>query len=121
MQTINANTDTTIRFDGIDPYDYYLFVFSPSSCDEQKEVLAPDVDCASGIFTFNIDLPMQVYTVDIYGQCDYDNVNTVLATYIRTEQIRVVNPVDMCYNMPYLLDENGYIITDSDGTKILYK
>lgn len=112
MQTINANIDTTIRFDGIDPYDYYLFVFSPSSCDEQKEVLAPDVDCASGIFTFNIDLPMQVYTVDIYGQSDYDNVNTLLATYIRTEQIRVYNPVDMCWASSVLTDEFNYPLDD---------
>lgn len=121
MQQIDANINSTIVIDGLSSYNYYLFVFNPSSCNEYKEILAPNVDCASGVFTFNIDLPMQVYTVYIYGQSSNINTNILLAEYIRTETIRVYNPVDMCYSMPFILDENGYIISNESNINLLYR
>lgn len=114
MLTIYANVDSTIYLDGLDPFDYYLLVFRQPNCVELTDVVAPDADCNDGVLTLNVTFPMGVYEVDVYGQQDYSNTSTLLATFVRTETIRVYNPAEICWASGVLTDEFGYPLDDED-------
>lgn len=122
MITIRANTTEQVVLNRIESYPYYLFVFKlRGSCEEVKEVYSAETDCTNPLVTIVTDLDFGQYDVDVYGQTDYSNTDTTLAEYQKTYKIRVYNPIEFCYPNPYLLDENGYILTDSDGTKLKYR
>lgn len=114
MQTIYANIDSTIYLDGLDPFDYYLLVFRQLNCVELTDVVAPDTNCKDGVLTLNVTFPMGVYEVDVYGQSDYSNVTTSLATYVSSLPIRVYNPENICWVSGVLTDEFGYPLDDEE-------
>jgi hypothetical protein len=114
MLTIFANSDSTIYLDGLDPFSYYLLVFKQPNCVELTDVVAPDTDCNDGVLTLNVTFPMGVYEVDVYGQSDYSNVTTTLASYVRTETIRVYNPELICWASSVLTDEFNYPLDDEE-------
>ena len=114
MLTIFANSDSTIYMDGLDPFSYYLLVFKQPNCVELTDVVAPDVDCNDGVLTLNVTFPMGVYEVDVYGQSDYSNVTATLASFVRTETIRVYNPELICWASSVLTDEFNYPLDDEE-------
>ncbi|CAB4219516.1 hypothetical protein UFOVP1615_13 [uncultured Caudovirales phage] len=114
MLVIYANTDSTVFFDGLDPFDYYLLKFKQPNCVELIDIAAPDENCNDGVLTLNVTFPMGVYEVDVYGQSDYSNVSVGLATYIRTETIRVYNPAEICWASGVLTDEFNYPLDDEN-------
>ena len=112
MLTIFANTDSTIYMDGLNPFSYYLLVFKQPNCVELIDIAAPDENCNDGVLTLNVTFPMGVYEVDIYGQNNYSNTSTLLATYIQSETIRVYNPELICWASSVLTDEFNYPLDD---------
>ena len=114
MHVLYANFDTTILLQGIASYPYYLCVFRQPNCVDYSDVVANEDDCTDGVVTFNVSYPMGVYEVDIYGQSDYSNLSTQMATFIRTEPIRVYNPEKICWASGVLTDEFNYPLDDEN-------
>lgn len=118
MITLLANTDNKI-FELLPKFNYYLFVFSNTDCKIVSKLLSAEECDDSALFTINIDLPSGIYDLTIYGK-DEANEELINSVTLKHEKVKVYNPENNCYDAPYLLDENRYIIADYDGTKILY-
>lgn len=119
MYTINANMDNSILLQGIATYPYYLFVFSQSDCADYKEIIVAETDCDAGVFNINVDIPMGVYNLDVYGQSDYANLSQELAEYIQTYTCSVYNPENICWATGVLTDEFNYPLQDQDLNDLL--
>ena len=118
MITLLANIDNNI-FEFLPEYDFYLFVFSNTDCDVNKQVLTGEQCNGHVLFDIVVDLPSGIYDLQIYGKTENNDEieNSVL---LKTEKVKIYNAESNCYNFPYLLDENNYIISDSEETPIKY-
>lgn len=114
MLTLYANTDNQIVLQGIASYPYYLLVFTQPKCVELSNVVASVSDCNDGVMNVNVTYPMGVYRLDVYGQSDYTNRSTSLATYLQTVTARVYNPAEICWASNVLTDEFGYPLDDEE-------
>lgn len=114
MININANKNNDVYLQSIATYPYYLFVFSQQGCTEYKEILSAETDCTDNVFNVNVDIPMGVYDLNIYGQSDYANTTQELAEYIQTYTCSVYNPENICWSNLELTDEFNYPLQNED-------
>jgi len=119
MITLKANTEMNVA-EFLEEYPFYLFVFG-NDCNQFKYVFAGEACEGFILFTILVDMPSGVYDLKIYGQSSSTNEDESLAEFLLMDSAKIYNPVDNCYNMPYLLDENNYIITSDEDVKIKYK
>lgn len=93
MISINNDIANNIQL-LIDEADYYLFVCrSNFECEDDSFVLTSDEVCGA-VRTFTIDHNFNRkghYTVNIYGQDSYSNLDPDLATLLYTTQFNI-NP-----------------------------
>ena len=118
MITLLANIDNNI-FEFLPEYNFYLFVFSNTDCDIDKQTIAGTQCNGQVLFDIVVDLPSGIYDLSIYGKTE-NNDETDGAILLKTEKAKIYNPDSNCYSFPYLLNENNYIISDSDGTLLEY-
>lgn len=117
MVTLNANRDTTVFIPDLEEFAYYLFVFE--GCNGYSEVYVPNDDCELGFFTMNVNIPMGVYTVNVYGQSDYSNTDISLAEYLTDVEVRIYNPEDICWTNGGLTDEFNYPLQDENEENLI--
>jgi hypothetical protein len=118
MITLLANIENNIA-EFLEDFDFYLFVIS-NDCDEYKYLLEPTEVCDTlKLFSINVDIQSGNYELSIYGgNEETETIND--KELLLVESLKIYNPLNECFNVGYLLDENGYILADFDGTKILY-
>ncbi len=76
---------------------YYLFNFRRADgCSDMAFVFANESECIDyQFFNLEIDLPAQVYTVDVYEQIDYSNLDPAMALFLERIYVKI-NFVSEC-------------------------
>jgi len=119
----------------------YKYIYEGISCNETSPYLITDenevfllnenfiyisyemldnVVSKSQLFNINdINLGTGVYDLSIYKTNSSTNFN-INDDLIYQDKIRVFNPNNFCYNMPYIMNENSYILETHNNIKILY-
>ncbi len=121
MISINANTITKIA-EFLTEYPFYLFVFTDTECKKHSYIFeATEQDNCGNyrLFDLLVDVPIGTYDLAIYGQESETNTDTDLAELLHEEKAKIYNPENICFDMPYLLDENGYPLLDENEINIL--
>lgn len=119
MISILANIETNVA-EFLPDFPFYLFEFG-DECTNFKYIFTGEPCDDFVLFSLLVNIPAGVYVMSIYGQDSSTNEDTANAEPLLTDFAKIYNPENNCYNMPYLLDENNYIITSENDIKIKYK
>jgi hypothetical protein len=93
---IDANIDTKVTLFLEESFSFYLFQFTRNNgCDEFIDVFTA-VECDFYSFIVNVDLPTGFWSLKVYGQDDYSNLNPANATLVFEDMARIINAADEC-------------------------
>jgi hypothetical protein len=105
MVVIEANIDSKVVLfieETEVVYDYYLFIFT-RGCQGFSNIYT-SVECDFFTFLLNENIPEGIWTMQVYGQNDYSNLNPNNADFLYEDICRVTGNGN----------GNAYIITEND-------